>query len=78
MAKVEIERGPLVGGVLIAVSAAIAVTLNTYSRPTEPVIKEAMPSVQHDADAECIAKTDEQRKSVCTAPDDAGWLPRAP
>jgi hypothetical protein len=31
MSKVEIERSPLVGGVLIAVSAAIAIALNTYS-----------------------------------------------
>jgi hypothetical protein len=69
MAKVEIERGPLVGGVLIAVSAAIALALNTYSRPTEPVIKEAMPHVQH-VESACVAESADEHKPACPTPDD--------
>ena len=70
MAKVEIERGPLVGGVLIAVSAAIAVTLNTYSRPTEPVVKETTPHVQQ-VDADCANETAADHKAACPKPDEA-------
>jgi hypothetical protein len=47
MPKVEIERGPLVGGVLIAVSAAIAVALNAYSGyRSAPVLEEVAPQVR--------------------------------
>jgi hypothetical protein len=47
MVKVEIERGPLVGGVLIAVSAAIAVALNTYSGyRSAHVVEDAASQVQ--------------------------------
>ncbi|HVF16002.1 MAG TPA: hypothetical protein VNA21_03800 [Steroidobacteraceae bacterium] len=53
MAKLEIERGPLVGGVLIAVSAAIAVALNTYSGyQAAPVVEDAPTQVQPSAEDE--------------------------
>jgi hypothetical protein len=56
MAKLEIERGPLVGGVLIAVSAAIAVALNTYSGyQAAPVVKDAPTQVQPAAEDDSAA-----------------------
>jgi hypothetical protein len=73
MSKVEIERGPLVGGVLIAVSAAIAIALNTYSGYRAAPVATATPVQSQTTKDESVcceaAECSNDKRGKACAPD---------